>query len=1049
MSISADEIARTFTPLGRCEPTESGLLRCLRKDSSDQNPLAVYWLDNRESIPITDAELAAYQADLFGRDFYELPKELQYNQYLLFLVSDEAKAKAKFAEIQQRIESDVSYARKFVVTPSELTEFVKNVKDAFGPPSRLTSPTERWTDALDKVGLAGIYEDRARAEVIRDIENGKIGPEAITAGTLGPTRSKKREFRSEPEKLPFLRRVHLKNFGQHPPDPSIDLGRVTLVYGENGTGKTTILEAIEFAFCGANLRGPRKVEQGAPEAEVEFEGNPVPTRFGRTSKDRLAKDLNWFGAYARRDAHLEYSFNRYVFFNSDTSYQLQYSESQQTIAASISRLALGESANLLWGLLEEYEIELAKVKGSRASDHRAALERQKVAAKLAKDLAAPTLTSEEAFERAKKAMQALKFRNVPGLAKEFTPATLEALGRAADSLSKLAGSVAWIPDANIASVDERERSIGGQIKEVAENIERYAKHTSELDDKRARLAKRETDVASLHRFQIYIRNSWPRLFRELRSLEKSERATSELSELASQLQVTVRVLLDDSKTVQAALSDRRARRTQLFAEVEASRRAIEELQKAISEREALLGHIRALARTYVQSDLHVLSCPVCSSIFKHGELSARLDLSLSRASEDETKVISMRQVLQEKETAHKDVQVVEGALQVLQEIAALIDAPPDATIGDVIRAYETRLTQQQQDALRLKGLRGTLQSLALQGLSDTEYRSLEKQVGALLKISEIGHEAEERRVDAEIKKANKELDVLTKRKAELESEIARLSRALDQVRSAYQAGDIPVSDLLSYVRQIHKRATEAQALFTQVSRDVRLSREDSFQQYLLLASVARDRSREFLGAQEQEARRQAELAKLKTNAEEARKAEGVAKVRLSRVEQAFNAVVDIRREHSLERVIGGFLDTHRTRINAIFGAIHSPQEFAEILVSPSGNSGVQLRRMDGQVVDVTQISTGQRSALALSLFFTLNEKLAGGPSVILLDDPVVNIDDLNVLGFFDYLREVALTGRRQIVYVTANDRMASLFESKFAFMREGFKKKPLTRGGDQ
>jgi len=1010
--------------------------------------LAAYWLDNRESVPKTDAELAAYQAALFGRDFYELPKELQYNQYLLFLVSDEAKAKAEFAEIQQRIESDVSYARKFVVTPSELAEFVKSVKDAFGPPSRLTSPTEQWTDALDKVGLAGIYEDRPRAEVIRDIENGKIGPEAIAAGTVSPTRSKKREFRSEPEKLPFLRRVHLKNFGQYPPDPSIDLGRVTLVYGENGTGKTTILEAIEFAFCGANLRGPRKVN-GTPEADVEFEGNPVPIRFGSTSKDRLTRDLNWFGAYARRDAHLEYSFNRYVFFNSDTSYLLQYSESQQTIAASISRLALGESANLLWGRLEEYEIELAKVKGSRASDHRAALERQKVAAKLAKDLAAPTLTSEEAFERAKKAMQALKFRNVPDLAKDFTQATLEALGRAADSLSKLAGSVAWIPDANIASVDERERSIGGQLKEVAESIERYAKQTSELDDTRVRLAKRESDLASLHRFQIYIRNSWPRLFQELRSLEKSERATSELSQLASQLQVTVRDVLDDSKTIQAALIDRRARRTQLSAEVEASRRAIEELQKAISEREALLGHIRALASTYVQSDPHVLSCPVCSSVFKHGELSARLDLSLSRASEDETKVISMRQVLQEKETAHKDVQVVEGALQVLQEIAALINAPADATIGNVIRAYETRLTQQQQEALRLKGLRGTLQSLVLQGLSDSEYRSLEKQVATLLRISEIGHDADGRRVDAEIKKANKELDVLTKRKVELESAIARLSRALDQVRSAYQAGDIPVSDLLSYVRQIHKRATEAQALFTQVSRDIRLSREDSFQEFLLLASVARDRSREFLSAQEQEARRQAELAKLKANAEEARKAEGVANVRLRRVEQALSAVVDVRREHSLERVIGGFLDTHRNRINTIFRAIHSPQEFAEILVSPSGDSGVQLRRMDGQVVDVTQISTGQRSALALSLFFTLNEKLAGGPSVILLDDPVVNIDDLNVLGFFDYLREVALTGRRQIVYVTANDRMASLFESKFAFMREGFKKKTLIRGRDQ
>jgi len=61
-------------------------------------------------------------------------------------------------------------------------------------------------------------------------------------------------------------------------------------------------------------------------------------------------------------------------------------------------------------------------------------------------------------------------------------------------------------------------------------------------------------------------------------------------------------------------------------------------------------------------------------------------------------------------------------------------------------------------------------------------------------------------------------------------------------------------------------------------------------------------------------------------------------------------------------------------------------------------------------------------------------QLITGPPVILIDDPVAHIDDLNCLSFLDYLREIALTGRRQIFFATADDKLATLFERKFDFM---------------
>lgn len=66
--------------------------------------------------------------------------------------------------------------------------------------------------------------------------------------------------------------------------------------------------------------------------------------------------------------------------------------------------------------------------------------------------------------------------------------------------------------------------------------------------------------------------------------------------------------------------------------------------------------------------------------------------------------------------------------------------------------------------------------------------------------------------------------------------------------------------------------------------------------------------------------------------------------------------------------------------------------------------------------------------------------------MILMDDPIAHIDDLNSLSFLDYLREIVLTGRRQIYFATANDKLATLFERKFDFLGvEGFRRFDLGR----
>jgi DNA repair protein SbcC/Rad50 len=92
--------------------------------------------------------------------------------------------------------------------------------------------------------------------------------------------------------------------------------------------------------------------------------------------------------------------------------------------------------------------------------------------------------------------------------------------------------------------------------------------------------------------------------------------------------------------------------------------------------------------------------------------------------------------------------------------------------------------------------------------------------------------------------------------------------------------------------------------------------------------------------------------------------------------------------------------------------------------------------VDGSEAKLSEISTGQRAAFALSIFLAQNAQLTVAPPVVLIDDPIAHVDDLNSLSFLDYLRELALTGRRQIYFATANDKLTTLFERKFDFLGE-------------
>lgn len=145
---------------------------------------------------------------------------------------------------------------------------------------------------------------------------------------------------------------------------------------------------------------------------------------------------------------------------------------------------------------------------------------------------------------------------------------------------------------------------------------------------------------------------------------------------------------------------------------------------------------------------------------------------------------------------------------------------------------------------------------------------------------------------------------------------------------------------------------------------------------------------------------------------------------------------------SREKYAKDFVSENIRHISNIFLNLHSPREFSELRLDKNDQL-VAIRKKEE--VPVYKLSTGQKTAVALSVFFKMNLSTENAPEIIMLDEPVSNIDDMNILAMLDFLREIALTTNRQIFFTTANHNVAKLFRRKFSCMEESFQEISFNR----
>ena len=310
-------------------------------DIYEGRPYAIRYFDLSDEIVSVASHLNEYQERILGTSFFDptSKSDLRWNHYVYFLTSsdvstDEARSKAKAV-----IETDREYARKLVLTLTELRAVLDARLQETGVPSLPLDPLAEWTKALEKHDLGFVVDEALQVPaVVRNIAKGER--HGLQRPPVAPVLDEaEREVAKD-----SLKKLIIGQFRWYPLRKEYDFGTVNLITGVNGVGKTSLLEAIEYLFCGKVRRSDGAPARASVTGVLASANLEIVTK-STTPPPRLrARHLMWYGKADVRAVTLDDSFGKFNFLDTDAAVRLTVEQSQERINADIAQLLLGAEA---------------------------------------------------------------------------------------------------------------------------------------------------------------------------------------------------------------------------------------------------------------------------------------------------------------------------------------------------------------------------------------------------------------------------------------------------------------------------------------------------------------------------------------------------------------------------------------------------------------------------------------------------------------------------------------------------------------------------------
>jgi chromosome segregation protein len=996
---------------------------------------ATAYVDLSDDIVERSRNLAKFQEDLLGESFFDGEGNHRWNSYLYFWAGPRSMENAEFHEAKSRIERDRHYARKFVLTEEDLLNRIDDISQSRPKTAVSDDVFTKWAEQLRKASLDVLLEQKPRTQLLKQIESGEAFATSTTSALRAPAKV------PDPLGMGILRGLKVTNFRASCSNGPFAFGDVNLIVGQNGSGKTSLLELIEALYCG-RIRRDQSATFSGIQAKLEMPDGTIKdvkgTKLAATIK---ARNLAWYGRSDHHASMISEGFTRFNFLDTDAAFRLSNETNVDKIEEDLSRLLVGPETSAL-------SAHLAKLHADVTNSLRFLNERlpslKKQAELLHGEVKRLNEIPSQATSLAKTYRASLTALGATwGIGDAAEPigktdrSRLEALSRGfrhALSIPSVSFATTLALRARLAVLD---RAIG----ELSALNQKHEALEGDYSSSQALLATYQESVRLLQQWNNYCEAGVPELVASIhRTGEQVDSLRSSLAGLAIGAIPEFASEYKD-RTITAAREAAEASLSLALAQERSGIESLDNIEQLGQSLAALKGDLRGIASAIVERTGDSNHCPVCGTPHEQDDLLHKIETLQSP--DDPTAYDGLRLAIQQARARADRERKVIAAIKALGRYAVSSGEPASATVAQL----RTKLADEQNrlDALLVEQEQNSAAeaSLSQQGLDLETYHEVLDAATTL-----FGPEA----VPFDVAGINSAIKIWEgKLQTEQRTSFAAHKSRVETVERAYALVNkvgvaVPKTqspaNLISAMERMRGHINSSLKFIQDASREISIPDSKPFAD---IQSAIEEAIESFDRAQHAEASDSSAKDDLARKIEELQRTTAQIQdttVKRERLGKAEEVLQRIKLEYSLEDATRDALVSIREQVSYIFGRIHSPSEYE---LGDFSDDSLLVTRGGKIPRGAHQISTGQRAALALSIFLSLNQSAERAPPVVLIDDPVAHVDDLNALSFFDYLRDLVVSERKQIFFATADTRVAALFRKKFEFLGLGYKEILLSR----
>lgn len=997
--------------------------------------IGIYYFVLRNDIFDNEFNLIKFQEELLAEDYYSNRGDIQWNYYLVFVTDDEKINNLSDDERakKEEIESDVIFSRKYVVGFSKVEQII------LGSSFEMLSKLEKdnidistiWIEKLKEAQLDGVFLNDTYTSVvdqyidgnpvIEDEEGADNDSDIITDG------------------ISFIKDIHIKRYRRvFPNNKTIGFKRVNLIKGPNGVGKTSLLEALELVICGRTFRSGNKAEPNA-NLEAEFCGVKGIDKYEpEDNKKYRDRDSRWYGNSGYKSGNkLSESFNKYNFYDTDAAYRFAYNTDIEAVKNAFYSLALGKRANYiderLRGFHKRFRTEYRRLDNEIKGLETQISNWENTIEKIVQESTSPQISFGEVLNRLKKIEW---IGNYPE-DKDGGMVLLENdLSHLKSKVKHIVEKANWLNSLTAEDLIQHFNyheimvEFADKIKKKKFDLEILEKELSQLDEKHK---------IFLEAGPYFMEEGIERLDyvnEDIVKMENQKKIFLPLDEYLTD--INLEAYRDIASTVNEYGITLQSEKNGLEKAYLDNELKIENIEDSISEMKKLFEGVKFSAKRMIELKPDLKNCPLCNASYEKGELSNRIEkhnLGFETGSQLENFLLIRIKTKERLEAINRRINDYGEILKVFDLIFNEKSIYQNKSVSDNILDLDDKLEALRKDIKRLEDLRSLREKFSAKGLEVDTYKTLSR------KLVEYGFSIsynnkpkyinEKETISANLTKTQNQIQ-------QIENEIKDMEGKMDNTWKEY----LTLCNCDSYdqgqIRAGKKELEEAISLVDEIKGFV------SIKNTIVLPSLLRPIDEiEIEIDNYRKSKANVEVNKTCSGKiEECEDSINILQPKCKRAKAAKNVINKLLNDYNKESALKDFLSNNTKTIIDIFSKIHTPYEgFTDISMD---DDRIVLYR-EKEPVQINQISTGQRAALCMSVFIVLNFSLKNGPPYIIFDDPIAHIDDLNILFFLDFLRDIALYKDRQVFFSTANRKIASLFEKKFSFLGDDFMSYDLKR----